>query len=142
MRDFKYGIILLAVILGGYILVETYRHILPFVAEDEYYIYETVSKDDKNIRWRTVHSKNCPYEKSAWFKRKHGKYNFVLEKDTYICDECFDEDEAKKMLMLHSMNLQSLYERYRRYYSDEKTDSLLRAEYNTNANMREVYYGE
>lgn len=144
MRDFKYGLYLFGISLIGYIVVESYRYVLPFVAEDEYYIYKTTLKDDKNISWKTIHSKNCPYEKSAWFTIKHNLYDIILEEDAYICKECFDEDEAKKLLILHSINLETLYKRYKRYQrrgelSEDDVDSLMRR-WNSNANLREVYY--
>lgn len=144
MRDFKYGIILFAIILGGYVLVATYRYILPFVTSDEYYIYKTTPKEDKDISWGTIHSKNCPYEKNSWLKWKRNLYDIILEEDVYICKECFDEDEAKKILMLHNINLEMLYKRYKRYQrrgelSEDDVDSLMRR-WNSNANLREVYY--
>ena len=140
--DFKYGIILLAIGLGGYILTETYRHILPFVAEDEYYIYETVV--DKNIRWGTIHSKNCPFEKSTWFTWKRNLYDIILKEDVYICNECFGEDEAKKILMLHNINLEMQYKRYQYdgFTADEIDSLVKRQRYNLNANLRDIYYLE
>lgn len=147
MGDLKYGFYLFGIYLIGYIVVVSYRNILPFVAEDEYYISETILKEDKNIRWKEVHSRECRHHRGSksWFKTKHSKYDFILEDDTYICNECFTEEEAEKMLMLHKFNIESLYrikKQLAQYgWSQEKIDEEMR-QYNLNANIREVYYLE
>ena len=84
-----------AILLLLYILITNIRTILPIVGEDEY--YETTWKYKKE-GWEfvTIHSKDCPYKENKWFKEKRKKYDVLIKKNASICNECIDEDEAKK----------------------------------------------
>lgn len=70
------------------------RTIFPYVEEDEFFV-------DK---YGEIHGKYCPKEDAPWFTTKYDRYNILIERDQYICNEClsFEED---KLFMLHKYNL-------------------------------------
>lgn len=100
------------------------KTIFPFVGDCEY--YEEKGRVDRNISYVVIHNAQCPLNHSKWFTRKENKYNILVKQDADFCDECFDEYEIRKLIMLHKLNLRDLYLRYRTHYSEEESLSLIK----------------
>lgn len=125
-------------IIAVLIVCVTYRTILPFVKDGEY--YEVTKRIDANIDYTVIHDDaDCPLHGSAWFKEKHEKYNILIKDDASFCTECFHPDEVQKLIVIHRLNVSELYKRYcSRYPEQEAKQRLL--EYNTSPDINEIYW--
>lgn len=70
-----------------------FHFILPIMDSDEYFV-------DNNC----IHRKGCPYKGIPCFTKKHSKYNILIEREQYLCDECMSDDEKRKLWKLHDFN--------------------------------------
>lgn len=138
-KEVKAYIGFLLLMLVGYLLISNFRFMMPFVASDEY--YEERGKIDKTLSYYVIHSKNCPLNKRTAFKTKYSKNEVLIKSNASICNLCFDEDEAGKLILLHNLNIAELIRHYSIRGSDKAITDLMNT-YNCNASIDEVYYGE
>jgi len=132
--------IFLCTLFAIILLIYCIPTVLPIVGRDKYYEEKTVI--DKNISYIVIHDSNeCPLSDGAWFSVKSAKYDILIKENASICQECIDEDEARKLLMIHNFNLHNLMLRYSLHYTEEEIQELM-SKYNCNATLNNAYHLE
>ena len=140
MSGGKLYAIFLFILFAGYLLIKFLPAILPIVADDKY--YEEKTTIDENISYVVIHDNaDCPLSDGAWFSAKHSKYEILISENASICTECIDEDEARKLIMIHQHNLRSLLMLYSVHYTEKEVQEFM-SKYNCSPTLNNVYWQE
>lgn len=89
---------MVAVIISFWII--PYSTIIPYVADGEYY-YHYYYRNYGRIHRRAL----CESSSPPWFTRKYVLFDFIRERDSEFCEECFSDSDIKKLHILHKINL-------------------------------------
>jgi hypothetical protein len=100
MKDSTVIPIFFALIIITYVFIENWGTILPNVGDCEYWV-------DK---YGVIHDEYCEYKKKPWFTQRYNKYEFLLETNQDLCNECtYDEIDILKKLHYYNLDRRLFY---------------------------------